>query len=89
VEYLINEQKANPNIQDNNKKTPLDLAQEKLTQDQENDDLKKILDILNQQIQSSGTSQSGNQLPETTGGTNDNPETSLSGVIVDNQLKRS
>jgi hypothetical protein len=49
VEYLINEKKADPNIQDNNKKTPLDLAQ-----DQENDDLKKIVDILlNQQIQSS------------------------------------
>jgi hypothetical protein len=89
VEYLINEKKANPNIQDNNKKTPLDLAQEKLTQDQENDDLKKIVDILNQQIQSPGTSQSRNQLPETTGGTNDNLETCLSGVIVDNQLKRS
>jgi ankyrin repeat protein len=91
VEYLIliNEKKANPNVQDNNKKTPLDLAQEKLAQDQENDDLKKIVDILNQQIQSPGTSQSGNQLPETTDGTNDNPETCLSGVIVDNQLKRS
>lgn len=89
VKYLINEKEADPNIQDNNKKTPLDLAQEKLTQDQENGDLKKIVGILNQQIQSPGTSQSGNQLPETTGDTNDNPETCLSSVVVDNQLKRS
>jgi ankyrin repeat protein len=71
VGYLIKE--ANPNIQDNNKKTPLDLAKEKLTQEQENDDLKKIVDILNQQIHSPSTSQPVSQLPETTGGTNDNP----------------
>jgi ankyrin repeat protein len=73
VEYLIKE--ADPNIQDNNKKTPLDLAKEKLTQDQENENLKKIVNILNQQIQSPSTSQQGSQLPEPTGGTNDDHET--------------
>jgi ankyrin repeat protein len=73
VQYLIKE--ADPNIQDNNKKTPLDLAKEKLTEHQDNDDIKKIVEFLNQQIQSPSTSQSVSQLPETTGGTNDNPET--------------
>jgi ankyrin repeat protein len=71
VRYLIKE--ADPNVQDNNKKTPLDLAKEKLTQDQENYDRKKIVDILNQQIQSASTSQPGSQVPETAGGTTDNP----------------
>jgi ankyrin repeat protein len=71
VRYLM--KLGDPNIQNNNKKTPLDLAKEKLTQDQENGDLKEIVDILNQQIQSPSTSQPGSQLLETTGGTNDNP----------------
>ena len=76
--YLINEKKVDPNIKDNNRKTPLDLAEEKWTHDQEDGDLKETVDILNQQIQSPRASQPGSQLPETTGGTNDNPETCLS-----------
>jgi ankyrin repeat protein len=68
VRFLINAG-ADPNIQDNNKKSPLDLAKEKVTQDPENDDLKEIVDILNQQIQSPSISQPGSPLPETTGGT--------------------
>ena len=78
VLLILIEKNVDPNIQDNNGKTPLDLAEEKWTQDQENGDLKEIVNILNQQIQSPSASEPGSQLPETTGGTNDNPETCLS-----------
>ncbi|APR97793.1 ankyrin repeat domain-containing protein [Wolbachia endosymbiont of Folsomia candida] len=62
VQLLLDKQ-ANPNIKDKNGKTPLDIAQEKLAQDPENENLQTITGLLlsvtnepfsnlNQQIQS-------------------------------------
>ncbi|CAH0545963.1 unnamed protein product [Brassicogethes aeneus] len=45
VQFLL-KNKADPNIQDKNGKTALDLAQERLSQDRENDNLKTITDLL-------------------------------------------